>query len=107
LKILITGGCGFLGSCLAIYLRERGHAAITMDNLVRRGSESNIDRLEKHGVTYVHGDVRCMEDFKNLPSGIELICDASAQPSVVSGYSNPIRFGEQYDWRDQRARICA
>jgi CDP-paratose 2-epimerase len=89
LKVLITGGCGFLGSCLAMYLRERGHAVVAMDNLVRRGSESNIERLEKYGVAFVHGDVRCPEDFKNLPSGIELICDASAQPSVVSGYSNP------------------
>jgi CDP-paratose 2-epimerase len=89
LKILITGGCGFLGSYLAIYLRERGHAVIVMDNLVRRGSESNIERLAKNGIAFVHGDVRCVEDFKNLPLGIELVCDASAQPSVVSGYSNP------------------
>ena len=26
----------------------------------------------------------------NLPSGIELICDTSAQPSVVTGYANPL-----------------
>jgi CDP-paratose 2-epimerase len=90
LKILITGGCGFLGSTLALYLRERGHEVVAMDNLVRRGSESNIERLQKHGVAFVHGDVRCVEDFAGLPPGIELICDASAQPSVVSGYSNPM-----------------
>ena len=89
IKILITGGCGFPGSSLAIYLRERGHVVIVMDNLVRRGSESNIERLEKNGITFVHGDVRCVEDFKIPPAGIELVCDVSAQPSVVSGYSNP------------------
>jgi len=89
-KVLITGGCGFLGSQLALYLRDCGHAVVAMDNLVRRGSESNIPRLQKHGVTFVHGDVRCSEDFSNLPSDIELICDASAQPSVVSGYVNPM-----------------
>ena len=90
MKILITGGCGFLGSQLALYLCERGHDVVAMDNLVRRGSESNIGRLQEHGVTFVHGDVRCFEDFAGLPSGIELICDASAQPSVVSGYTNPM-----------------
>jgi CDP-paratose 2-epimerase len=89
LKVLITGGCGFLGSTLALYLRERGHDVVAMDNLVRRGSESNIAPLQKHGVSFVHGDVRCVEDFAGLPQGIELICDASAQPSVVSGYTNP------------------
>jgi CDP-paratose 2-epimerase len=87
---MITGGCGFLGSQLAFYLRERGHDIVAMDNLVRRGSESNIERLQKQGVTFVHGDVRCPEDFAGLPKGIELICDASAQPSVVSGYVNPM-----------------
>ena len=61
-----------------------------MDNLVRRGSESNLEKLARHGVTFVHGDVRNPEDFENLPSGIEVVCDTSAQPSVVSGYSNPV-----------------
>jgi len=61
-----------------------------MDNLVRRGSESNLDKLARHGVTFVHGDVRNAEDFENLPSGIAFVCDTSAQPSVVSGYSNPV-----------------
>jgi CDP-paratose 2-epimerase len=89
LKVLITGGCGFLGSTLSFYLRERGHDVVAMDNLVRRGSESNIERLQQHGVAFIHGDVRCVEDFVGLPRGIELICDASAQPSVVSGYANP------------------
>jgi CDP-paratose 2-epimerase len=90
LKILITGGCGFLGSTLALYLREQEHYVVVMDNLVRRGSESNIERLQVHGVAFVHGDVRCAEDFTGLPAGIELICDASAQPSVVSGYTKPM-----------------
>ena len=90
MKVLITGGCGFLGSTLALYLRERGHTVVAMDNLVRRGSESNILRLQEHGIAFVHGDVRCVEDFAGLPPGIELICDASAQPSVVSGYTNPM-----------------
>ena len=90
MKVLITGGCGFLGSTLALYLRERGYGVVAMDNLVRRGSESNIERLQEHGIAFVHGDVRCVEDFAGLPPGIELICDASAQPSVVSGYTNPM-----------------
>jgi CDP-paratose 2-epimerase len=90
LKILIIGGCGFLGSQLAIDLRERGHDVVAMDNLVRRGSESNIGRLQKYGIAFLHGDVRCVEDFAGLPTGLELICDASAQPSVVSGYTNPM-----------------
>jgi CDP-paratose 2-epimerase len=88
--ILITGGAGFVGSELAVRLAAKNHRVVVMDNLVRRGSESNLEKLARHGVTFVHGDVRNAEDFENLPSGIEFVCDTSAQPSVVSGYTNPV-----------------
>ena len=90
MHVLVTGGCGFIGSHVALHLREKGHKVSAMDNLVRRGAEKNIATLERHGVSFFHGDVRNAEDLANLPSGIELICDASAQPSVVSGYANPL-----------------
>jgi CDP-paratose 2-epimerase len=90
LYVLVTGGCGFAGSHVAIHLREKGHAVSVMDNLVRRGSEANIAVLNRHGISFHHGDVRNPEDLANLPSGIDLICDTSAQPSVVTGYANPV-----------------
>jgi CDP-paratose 2-epimerase len=90
LHILVTGGCGFIGSHVALHLREKGHKVSIMDNLVRRGAEKNIAVLERHGVSFFHGDVRNREDLANLPSGIELVCDTSAQPSVVTGYANPL-----------------
>lgn len=61
-----------------------------MDNLARRGSEINLHRLRKHGVDFLHGDVRCREDFSGLPGQFDLICECSAQPSVLSGYANPL-----------------
>ena len=88
--VLVTGGCGFIGSHVALHLREKGHKVIVLDNLVRRGSEKNIVSLEHHGIAFFHGDVRNPEDLANLPSGIELVCDTSAQPSVVTGYRNPL-----------------
>ena len=90
MRILITGGCGFVGAHLALHMRERGHHVVAMDNLVRRGSERNILRLKRHGAEFLHGDVRNREDFIALPKDINLICDCSAQPSVVTGYANPM-----------------
>lgn len=90
MHVLVTGGCGFIGSHVALHLREKGHKVSIMDNLVRRGSEKNIPVLERHGISFFHGDVRNPEDLANLPSSIELICDTSAQPSVVTGYANPL-----------------
>jgi CDP-paratose 2-epimerase len=90
LHVLVTGGCGFIGSHVALHLREKGHKVSVFDNLVRRGSENNVAALERRGVSFFHGDVRNPEDLANLPSSIELICDTSAQPSVVAGYANPL-----------------
>ncbi len=89
MHVLVTGGCGFIGSHVALHLREKGHKVSVLDNLVRRGSEENIAVLKKHGISFIHADVRNQEDLANLPPNIELICDTSAQPSVVTGYANP------------------
>jgi CDP-paratose 2-epimerase len=86
LSVLVTGGAGFVGSNLAIELKER-HPEMrigALDNLKRRGSELNIPRLREAGVEFVHGDIRNKEDLPNF--GIDLILECSAEPSVLAGY---------------------
>jgi nucleoside-diphosphate-sugar epimerase len=90
LKVLIAGGCEFLGSRPALYLRERRHELVAVDNPERRGIETNIGRLQTNGVAFVHGDAWCVGDFAGLPSRIVFHCDANAQLSIVSGYTNPM-----------------
>lgn len=90
MRILITGGAGFVGGQLALHLQSRGHKVLAMDNLARRGSEINLARFRKHGVAFQHGDVRSREDFVSLSGRFDLICECSAQPSVLSGYANPL-----------------
>ena len=52
MKILITGGCGFVGSNIAIYLKKKlRYAQISsLDNLVRKGSILNKDRLKNYKI---------------------------------------------------------
>jgi CDP-paratose 2-epimerase len=89
-NILITGGAGFVGSTLAIGFREKypGYHVTAFDNLKRRGSELNIPRLKEHGVEFVHGDIRNPEDLQQLSP--DVIIDASADPSVLSGIHTPV-----------------
>jgi len=49
MKILITGGCGFVGSNLAIYFKDSriGAQINSLDNLSRKGSSLNLIRLKK------------------------------------------------------------
>jgi CDP-paratose 2-epimerase len=85
-RILITGGAGFVGGSLALaFKRHFPDVAVTsVDNLSRRGSELNLPRLQDHGVTFIHGDVRCPEDVADWPP-FDLLIDCSAQPSVHAG----------------------
>ena len=49
MKILITGGCGFVGSNIAIYLKKKikNVKISSLDNLNEKGSIINRDRLSK------------------------------------------------------------
>jgi nucleoside-diphosphate-sugar epimerase len=47
MRLLITGGAGFLGSNLGLRLLSEGHEVIAVDNMVT-GSEKNIVNLKKH-----------------------------------------------------------
>jgi CDP-paratose 2-epimerase len=85
-RILITGGCGFVGSSLAICLKRKypAYEIYTLDNLKRRGSELNLPRLKDAGVHFIHGDIRNKSDFENFKD-IQVVIDAAAEPSVLSG----------------------
>jgi CDP-paratose 2-epimerase len=90
-SILVTGGAGFVGSNLCIQLKQNypGYTVIAFDNLKRRGSELNLTRLRDHDVRFIHGDIRNPEDFLDIDS-IDIIIDASADPSVLSGINTPV-----------------
>ncbi len=92
-NILIPGGCGFVGSNLAIQLKTKypSYEIIAFDNLKRRGSELNINRLKIQGIQFVHGDIRVKGDLSSL-GDIDLIIDASAEPSVMAGLDGSLDY---------------
>lgn len=86
MDMLITGGAGFVGSSLAIFFKESGYGKVTcLDNLKRRGSELVLPRLKRHGIGFIHGDIRNRADVADLPAAGVLI-ECSAEPSVLAGY---------------------
>lgn len=86
MKVLITGGCGFVGSNLALKIRNDFPRSeiLVLDNLKRRGSELNINRLSEFRIKFIHGDIRKSEDL-NVTDHLDLIIDAAAEPSVLAG----------------------
>jgi len=87
MKILITGGAGFVGSSLATAFKsEDPKTSITvLDNLRRRGSELNLERFKKMGIHFAHGDIRNPSDILDLDGNFDLLIEASAEPSVLAG----------------------
>jgi CDP-paratose 2-epimerase len=86
MRILITGGCGFVGSNLAILFKQfyTDCDVYCLDNLSRRGSEINLQKVIAAGGRFVHGDVRLKTDFDRIPA-VDVVIDAAAEPSVLAG----------------------
>jgi CDP-paratose 2-epimerase len=87
MKILVTGGAGFVGSSLAFKIKEETNATVhCLDNLYRKGSELNLEAIKKRGCTFIYGDIRNPND---IPSEeYTHIIDCAAEPSVQAGYTS-------------------
>ena len=87
MKVLITGGAGFIGSDLAKRFVESGTSVevVVFDNLRRRGAELNLAIFKELGIRFVHGDIRNFSDFVACGTDFDLFIEASAEPSVLAG----------------------
>ena len=87
MRVLITGGAGFVGAEVAKRFVESRHGAevVVFDNLKRRGSELNLASFKQLGIRFVHGDVRHFTDLAACGSGFDVFIEASAEPSVLAG----------------------
>jgi len=93
MKILITGGCGFVGSNLAIYLKNKFKKSniFVIDNLFRNGSIYNQKRLQDNDIKVIIGDIRFEKDLKNIPK-FDLLIDCAADPSALSGINEGLSY---------------
>ena len=92
MKILITGGCGFLGSNLAEHGIIEGHAVMVYDDLRRQGSRFNLDWLRTVGAfEFILGDVR---DSTQLTSAVkafspDVIFHLAGQVAMTTSINDP------------------
>ena len=87
MKILVTGGGGFIGSYLVKELINNDHELIIFDSGFRVGFV-NLENI-KGNVTVVKGDVTKKEDWKNIPKDIELVYHLAAINGTKYFYEIP------------------
>ena len=80
-KILITGGCGFIGTNLALHLSRKKYLISTLDNLSRRGSKYNLELLNQNKIRNYKMDISASKNFSVLPK-FDFIIDCCAEASV-------------------------
>lgn len=93
MKLLITGGLGFLGSNLARHALDLGHDLTIFDNLSRRGSAENLAWLREHGkFQFTHGDIRNFNDVSRICNSIipEAVFHLAGQVAMTTSIENPI-----------------
>ena len=83
MKILITGGCGFIGSSLAIFLKEKIKTAqiTSIDNLSRKGSTLNKNRITKKKISNIKKDISNFSNIKKLKK-FDLVIHCAAEPAI-------------------------
>lgn len=92
MKILITGGCGFLGSNLASDALTRGDELVVFDNLYRNGSRENLAWLQAQGkFTFEHGDIRNQNDITRTIQTFkpDAVFHLAGQVAMTTSISNP------------------
>ncbi|ANI28362.1 CDP-paratose 2-epimerase [Yersinia entomophaga] len=92
MKLLITGGCGFLGSNLASHAIKLGMEVIVFDNLSRYGSSENLQWLRSIGdFTHVHGDIRNKNDVTRLIQKFkpDNVFHLAGQVAMTTSIDNP------------------
>lgn len=92
MKLIITGGCGFLGSNLASHGIKKGLEIIVLDNLSRHGSADNLAWLKSFGeFEFVHGDIRNKNDVTRLIQKIQpdAIFHLAGQVAMTTSLDNP------------------
>lgn len=100
MKVLITGGAGFVGSHAAEHFAKKGVEVVVFDNLARANmlgkgqewSKYNWEYLRTNyrGIRLVEGDIRSLEQVKDVTRGCDLIIHTAAQVAVTSSLNDPI-----------------
>lgn len=92
MEILVTGGCGFVGSNIVVGLLERGWPVTVLDNLSRVGAPQNLEWLKTQGkFRFIRTDTRDAVEVEGVlqRSRIDCVFHLAGQVAMTTSLQNP------------------
>jgi UDP-glucose 4-epimerase len=89
MKVLVTGGAGFIGKYLVKSLLEKGNSVTIFDNF-SNSTKNSINFLVNMGAKVIEGDIRKLDDIVNAIKDHEIVIHLAAKISVSESIKNPI-----------------
>jgi UDP-glucose 4-epimerase len=86
MRVLITGGAGFIGANLSKHLVEGDHEVVVLDDL-STGSRDNLDGVP---VRLVEGTILSASDLDLVVEGVDSVVHLAARPSVPRSIQDPM-----------------
>lgn len=96
MKVLVTGGAGFIGSHACEYFAKKGYEVIALDNLSRGevlgkslNSSYNLNYLKEIDIEFVNADIKDFKVLKRLCNDADAIIHTAAQTAVTTSLTDP------------------
>ena len=100
MKVLVTGGCGFLGSHVCEYFKDKGDEVVSYDNMTKHelnrtgfavdaARDYNWKFLQSKGIDLVKGDVRDLPTLLECAKDCDYIIHTAAQPAMTISWEDP------------------
>lgn len=98
MKVLVTGGTGYIGSHICVELLDKGYELVVVDNLSNSKDEviNCIKKITNKDITFYKIDLRNYEDLRKVfeANKIEQIIHLAGSKSVGESVSNPVHYYE-------------
>lgn len=96
MKILVTGGAGFIGSNLCEYLLQNNHTVVCLDNFSTGKMQNILPFFTKYPDTFslIVGDIRNLSNCQKAVDGVDYVLHEAALGSVPRSIKDPITSNE-------------